>query len=131
MNKKLFYIGLTICVFFIGVILVASFSTLDQSENIEDIPFPVMEMDNAIAISWEILNTARGELGDLEPSERQEIVSDLDRLEKKMKKAEEFRKMSRLDPSLLESRQYLLEMETVFEELSNTLDDILSKPGEI
>ncbi len=127
MSRKMFYTAVFLCILVIGVIFLVSFLSLEEVRMTEDLPFPARETDNAVAVAGEILNTVRCELVNLEHEQKEEVEALLRRLEFAKQRAEDLRKRSQRDPSLLNSREYLLELEGLFEKLSSILDEIIPK----
>ncbi len=127
MSRKMFYTAVFLCILVIGVIFLVSFLSLEEVRMTEDLPFPAGETDNAVAIAGEILNTVRSELVNLEHEQKEEVEALLRRLEFAKERAADLRKRSQRDPSLLNSREYLLELEGLFEKLSSILDEIIPK----
>ncbi len=127
MSRKMFYPALFLCILVIGVIFLVSYLSLEETPMKDDLPFPARETDNAVAVAGEILNTVRIELVNLEHEQKEEVKALLRRLEFAKQRAESLRKKSQRDPSLLNSREYLSELEGLFEKLSSILDEIIPK----
>ncbi len=130
MSRKMFYPAVFLCILVIGVIFLFSSLSIEKPPMTEYLPFPARETDNAVAVAGEILNTVRSELVNLEHDQKEEVEALLRRLESGKQRAEDMRKKSKRDPSLLNSREYLSELEGLFEELSSILDEIIPKHDE-
>ena len=130
MSRKMFYLAVFLCILVIGVIFLFSSLSIEEPPMTAYLPFPAGETDNAVAVAGEILNTVRSELVNLEHDQKEEVEAILRRLESGKQRAEHLRKKSKRDPSLLNSREYLSELEGLFEELSSILDEIIPKHDE-
>jgi hypothetical protein len=123
-ENKIFYSCLIACILCTGYLFLRFSRPRESSVHL---PARVAEVDNVISISEEVLMVLEAEMISTDPDEHTELLDLFQGLQERVGKVQFLRGRSERDPQLLDSEDYIEELEGSLMDLSSILEQLL--PG--